>query len=158
MGRKQQREAVWADAKRRCRLNDETVRMAKELGISPEGLIRNIPDRTQQWKAPVHVWIRELYEKSLRKQAAKRARKAGGAGDDSAESANALPAPSRSVSNPPKCGRARPRRSGTSGRQSQSPDCPQPDPLDRVFHERRTIDPAVLESTIDGDHVDERPF
>ena len=36
----------------------------------------NIPSKTQQWKAPVHVWIQEMYqerqEKANRKKATKK--------------------------------------------------------------------------------------
>ena len=52
--------------------------MAKELGIGPRSLIKNIPARTQQWKAPVEDWVRDLYEKRQREAA--RTRPAGGAG------------------------------------------------------------------------------
>lgn len=53
----------WMETKRRCRLSDEDVRMAKELGFKPRSLIRNIPAKSQQWKAPVCEWILKLYEK-----------------------------------------------------------------------------------------------
>jgi hypothetical protein len=56
---------AWAEAKRRCRLSVEDVRMAKELGFQPRGLIKNIPAPTQQWKAPVREWVRALYEKKI---------------------------------------------------------------------------------------------
>jgi len=56
---KKGREAEWAEAKRRCRLDADTVRMAKELGLNPRSL--NIP--SQPWKAPVAAWIRELHRK-----------------------------------------------------------------------------------------------
>ena len=59
----EKREAEWAEAKRKCRLNAEAMRMAKELGLNPRSLIKNIPNRAEPWKAPVHVWIREMYEK-----------------------------------------------------------------------------------------------
>jgi hypothetical protein len=51
----------WLEAKQRCRLSDEEIRMAKELGFKPHGLIKNIPTRSQPWKAPVNEWIRRLY-------------------------------------------------------------------------------------------------
>ena len=67
------KQSEWAEAKKKCRLNEETVRMAKEMGLNPRSLIKNIPNKTQKWKAPVHVWIREMYqkrqEKALRKKA-----------------------------------------------------------------------------------------
>ena len=57
------KERQWAEAKRRCRLNREDIRMARELGISPRSLIKNIPSPNQQWKLPVKQWIHELYKK-----------------------------------------------------------------------------------------------
>src|SRR5664279_4054781 len=64
-------QQLWAEAQRRCRLSDEAVRMAKELGIGPRSLIKNIPARTQQWKSPVEDWVRDLYDKRQRKAARK---------------------------------------------------------------------------------------
>jgi len=37
--------------------------MARELGLKPRSLIKNIPSPQQQWKLPVKQWIHELYEK-----------------------------------------------------------------------------------------------
>jgi hypothetical protein len=63
MGNKRKREQEWAEAKRRCRLNDESIQMAKELGLSPRSLIKNIPHAREPWKAPVKDWIQHLYQK-----------------------------------------------------------------------------------------------
>ena len=52
----------WAKAKTVCRLNMEDIRMAKELGMTSKSLMKNVPSPTQRWKAPVNVWIRDLYE------------------------------------------------------------------------------------------------
>ena len=52
----------WAEAKRRCRLNREEIRIARELGLNPRSLIKNIPAPNQQWKLPVKQWLHELYE------------------------------------------------------------------------------------------------
>ncbi len=75
---KRKREADWAEAKRRCGLNPETLRMAQDLGLNPRSLIKNIPNKSQPWKAPVAVWIRELYlkreEQAARRRAAREAR------------------------------------------------------------------------------------
>ena len=54
---------LWAEAKRKCCLNAETLRMAKELGLAPKSLLQDIPSPSERWKAPVHVWIREIYAK-----------------------------------------------------------------------------------------------
>jgi hypothetical protein len=57
----------WAEAKRRCRLNQQDIRMAKEMGLEPRSLIKNIPSPNQQWKLPVKQWIHELYEEKTGK-------------------------------------------------------------------------------------------
>ncbi|TYS48625.1 hypothetical protein [Bacillus infantis] len=64
MKNKQKAEA-WAEAKKRCRLNAADIRMAKELGMTPKGLIKNIPSKSQQWKMPVKDWIRDLYSEKF---------------------------------------------------------------------------------------------
>lgn len=53
---------LWAEAKKKCRLNEEEIRMAKEMGLNPKSLIKNIPSPREQWKQPVKVWIHEMYE------------------------------------------------------------------------------------------------
>ena len=69
------KDRLWAEAKRRCRLNADDVRMAKEMGLNPRSLIKNIPSRTEQWKQPVKHWIRQMYQKRQEKSARKKARK-----------------------------------------------------------------------------------
>lgn len=69
------KDRLWAEAKRRCRLSVEDIRMAKEMGLNPRSLIKNIPSKSQPWKAPVRVWIRNMYEKRLAKAAKKKARR-----------------------------------------------------------------------------------
>lgn len=63
-----QHSPQWAKAKRVCRLNMEDIRKAKELGLSPRKLMKNVPSPTQQWKLPVKLWIQELYEKRERRK------------------------------------------------------------------------------------------
>ena len=58
---------AWADAKKRCRLNASDIQMAKELGMAPKSLMKNIPGPNQRWKAPVKDWIRDLYEEKFGK-------------------------------------------------------------------------------------------
>ncbi|WP_367363030.1 hypothetical protein [Mesotoga sp.] len=50
--------------------------MAKELGINPRTMIKNIPSKAEKWKAPVDVWIREMYDKVKEKSAKKAKAKA----------------------------------------------------------------------------------
>ena len=69
------KDVLWAEAKRRCRLDADDVRMAKEMGLNPRSLIKNIPSKSEQWKQPVKYWIRQLYQKRQEKSAKKKARK-----------------------------------------------------------------------------------
>lgn len=62
MASKLQKEQAWKEAKKRCRLNEEDIKLAKQLGMSPKSLIKNIPSPKEQWKLPVKQWIRELAE------------------------------------------------------------------------------------------------
>lgn len=66
---------LWAEAKKRCRLGEEDIRMAKEMGLNPKSLIKNIPSKSEPWKAPVKNWIRDMYKKQQRKAEQKRKRK-----------------------------------------------------------------------------------
>ena len=42
--KKNNKDTEWKEAKKRCRLNTETVKMAGKLGLSPKSLIKNIPN------------------------------------------------------------------------------------------------------------------
>ena len=64
---KKTKNSDWAEAKKRCRLNQADIQMAKEMGMTPKSLLKNIPAPNQQWKAPVREWIRELYESKFGK-------------------------------------------------------------------------------------------
>ena len=72
---KNKRDRLWIEAKRRCRLNDNDIRIAKELGLNPRSLIKNIPSKTEQWKLPVKDWIHQMYQKRQEKSERKKARK-----------------------------------------------------------------------------------
>lgn len=49
--------------------------MAKEMGLNPKSLIRNISNKKEMWKAPVKDWIHDMYEKRQRKSEQKEKRK-----------------------------------------------------------------------------------
>ena len=74
-------DPAWAKAKKVCRLNTEDIRMAKELGLSPRALMKNVPSPTEQWKAPVKIWIRDLYAKRQQKAARKEAQRSAASGE-----------------------------------------------------------------------------
>ena len=68
-------EQMWQEAKKKCKLNNEDIALAKRLGLNPRSLIKNIPTKSEPWKAPVKVWLREIEEKRQRKSARKQSRK-----------------------------------------------------------------------------------
>ncbi len=48
--------------------------MAREMGLNPRKLIKNIPSPSERWKAPVAEWVRELYRKRHHCRALERTR------------------------------------------------------------------------------------
>jgi hypothetical protein len=68
-------DEMWADCKRKCRLNNEDIALAKRLGLNPRSLIKNIPNKSEPWKAPVKDWLREIEEKRNKKAEQKQKRK-----------------------------------------------------------------------------------
>ena len=54
---------LWAECKKKCRLNDDDIARAKRLGLNPRSLIKNIPNKNELWKAPVKEWLREIEAK-----------------------------------------------------------------------------------------------
>jgi len=73
-------DELWAEAKKKCRLNQEAIRMAKEMGLNPKSLIKNIPNEKQKWKSPVKEWIEDMYEKRKEKALRKGVKKMSAAG------------------------------------------------------------------------------
>ena len=69
-------ESLWQEAKKKCRLNNEDIARAKRLGLNPKSLIKNIPSKNEQWKAPVKEWLIEIEEDRLRKAEQKKKKKA----------------------------------------------------------------------------------
>lgn len=69
MANNEEKDKLWAEAKKRCRLNAQDIQLAKQLGMSPKSLLKNIPSPKEQWKLPVKDWIRSLaWEKGLIKE------------------------------------------------------------------------------------------
>ncbi len=79
---KSAQERRWAEAQRRCRLSDEAVRMAKELGLNPRSLIKNVPSPRQRWKVPVEDWVRGMYQRRYGRSLPGKATSSPSAGPD----------------------------------------------------------------------------
>ena len=69
-------EQMWQDAKKKCRLNNEDIALAKRLGLNPRSLVKNIPSKSEPWKAPVSVWLHEIEAKHQKKAAQRPRRRA----------------------------------------------------------------------------------
>ena len=90
MATKSEQEALWTEAQRRCRLSKEELRMAREIGLNPRSLIKNIPNKSEPWKAPVKDWVRDLYRKRQDKHKG-RARTHDGQSDHDGETIRSMP-------------------------------------------------------------------
>ena len=69
------KDNIWNDAKRKCGLNDEDIALAKKLGLNPKSLIKNIPSKSEPWKAPVKDWIHDIAAKREKKSKQRQERK-----------------------------------------------------------------------------------
>ena len=68
-------DQLWQEAKKRCRLSDEDISLAKRLGLNPRSLIKNIPNKSELWKTPVKDWLHEIEAKRSKKAAQKQRRR-----------------------------------------------------------------------------------
>jgi len=58
----------WLEAKKRHRLSDLHVQMARELGMNPKKLGKLDNHKQEQWKAPLPQFIEELYFKRFKRE------------------------------------------------------------------------------------------
>jgi len=65
MGKKRLSQSIqdWVEARRRFRLSDAHVQMARELGLNPRELGKLDNHDQERWKAPLPEFIERLYEK-----------------------------------------------------------------------------------------------
>jgi hypothetical protein len=68
-------DAQWAECKRKCRLNEEDIALAKRLGLNPRSLVKNIPNKSEPWKAPVKDRLRDIEAKRDKKTAQRQKRR-----------------------------------------------------------------------------------
>ena len=69
MTKHKKRPVTWSLAKYKCKVGEDTIRKAKELGMSPRALISsNASRRDEPWKAAVADWVDSLYEKRFSKK------------------------------------------------------------------------------------------
>ena len=57
------KELIWKKAKKKYRLSNEVIRMAKELRLNPKKFGSLANHKQQPWKSPLPEFIRSLYKK-----------------------------------------------------------------------------------------------
>lgn len=58
----------WIVAKKKYRLSDAQIQMARELGMNPRKFGSLANHKQEQWKMPLPDFIEELYFKRFRKE------------------------------------------------------------------------------------------
>ena len=58
----------WLEAKKRHRLSDLQVQMARELGMNPKKLGKIDNHKQEPWKAPLPQFIEQLYFKRFKRE------------------------------------------------------------------------------------------
>jgi hypothetical protein len=59
----------WFDARKKLRLTDAGIQMARELGLNPKHLGKLVPAAGEQWKASLPEFIARCYEKRFGRRA-----------------------------------------------------------------------------------------
>jgi len=59
---------VWIEARKRCRLSDAHIQMARELGLNPHKFDKYANEKQEPWKKPLPVFIEEMYFKRFGKR------------------------------------------------------------------------------------------
>lgn len=57
----------WMDAQRKFRLSDKHIQMARELGLNPDKFGQLNNHKQEQWKAPLPIFIEEIYFKHYKR-------------------------------------------------------------------------------------------
>jgi hypothetical protein len=60
-------EQIWIDAKKRYRLSNEIIQMAKKLGMNPKKFGGLANHKQEPWKQSLPEFIRSLYKKRFGK-------------------------------------------------------------------------------------------
>jgi hypothetical protein len=59
---------VWVDARKRYKLSDAHIQMARELGMNPKKFGKLDNHDQEPWKAPLPIFIEHLYFKNFGKE------------------------------------------------------------------------------------------
>ncbi len=59
---------IWINARKKYKLSHAHIQMARELGMNPKKLGKKANHKQQPWKAPLPVFIEDLYFKRFGKK------------------------------------------------------------------------------------------
>ena len=62
------KDQIWIDARKRFRLSDVHIQMARELGLNPKKFGKLANHKQEPWKLPLPYFIEELYFKRFKKE------------------------------------------------------------------------------------------
>jgi hypothetical protein len=65
---KAEKNKMWIEAKKKFRLSNMHIQMARELGMNPKKFGGLANHKQEPWKAPLPVFIEELYFKRFKKE------------------------------------------------------------------------------------------
>ena len=60
-------QQAWAEVKKKYRLSETTIQMAKRLGLNPKKLGSIANHKQEPWKEPLPDFIQTLYDKRFNK-------------------------------------------------------------------------------------------
>ena len=61
------KDQIWIDARKRFRLSDFHIQMARELGLNPKKFGKLANHKQEPWKLPLPIFIEKLYFKRFKK-------------------------------------------------------------------------------------------
>lgn len=62
------KDQKWIEAKKKFRLSDTHIQMAKELGMNPKKFGSLANHKQEKWKTPLPDFIEDLYYKRFKKE------------------------------------------------------------------------------------------
>jgi len=65
---------IWIEVRKRYRLSDAQVQMARELGLNPRKFGKLANEKQEPWKKPLPEFIEEIYFKRFKKKKPDRVR------------------------------------------------------------------------------------
>ena len=68
MSNKAEKNKKWSEAKKKFRLSNMHIQMARELGMNPKKFGGLANHKQEPWKAPLPVFIEELYFKRFKRE------------------------------------------------------------------------------------------